>query len=344
MLVDADDLRRSLARILAARGMRAEDADTLAEVIVWADLRGVGSHGVRRLPMYLRIIETGEMDPAARPRIENRAGALFIVDGRRAAGPVAMKVAMEEAERRAKAQGVGLAFMRSATHTGAIGYYAWTAAQRGFAAVMMNGGTPNMAYHNARVTSLATSPIAIGAPSNHGPIVLDMATASIANGRLQMARDEGKPIPAGAALTRDGAPTTDPAEAAILLPLGGPKGSGLSFMIEALTGVLAARPLLTSMIGPAGKRRHAHNAMLMLIDIAAMRPMDDFKREMSELGDLIKSLPRLDEASEILLPGERGQRTYLARLRDGVPIAAHAWTRLVETAQSLGVAPPVARG
>ena len=323
--------------------MSEPDARTLADVIVWADLRGVSSHGVQRLPMYLRILDNGDMDPKAVPTIDSRGSALFIVDGHKSAGPVAMKLAMEEGERRAKAHGVAVALMRSATHTGAIGYYACKVAERGLAAIMINGGQPNMAYHGAKVASLATSPIAMGLPSNDGPVVLDMATATIANGRLQQAIDQAQPIPAGAALTKEGAPTTDATKAEILLPLGGPKGSGLSYMIECFTGILATRPLLLSMIGPQGTRAHIHNAMIVLIDIAALRPIEDFKREMSELGELVKSLPRLDPEAEILLPGERGARDFATRMKHGVPIAPKAWERLLKTAASLGVAAPQAR-
>jgi ureidoglycolate dehydrogenase (NAD+) len=340
VIVAASQLRSSVAAILRAKGMREVDAATLADVIVWADLRGVSSHGVQRLPMFLRIIDTGEMDPTATPTIESKAGAVFVVDGHKSAGPVAMKIALDEGERRAKSFGVGLGVMRGATHTGAIGYYASKAAERGLAVIMLNGGPPNMAYHGARVASLATSPIAIGAPATEGPLVLDMATATIANGRLQQAIDLGQSIPAGSALTKDGAPTTDAAAADILLPLGGPKGSGLSFMIECLTGVLVARPLLISMIGEHGNRAHVHNAMLIVIDIAAFRPLDDFKRDMSALGALVKSLPRLDPDAEILLPGERGAAEYARRMRDGVPVSAKAWKRLLEIAASLGVAVP----
>ncbi len=342
ILVAAEDLRACVALMLHARGMTEDSAQTLADVVVWADLRGVSSHGVQRLPMYFRILETGEMDGKAVPVIESRAGAVFIVDGQKCAGPVAMKLALEEGAERARKFGIAVASMHSATHTGAIGYYAQKAAAQGLAAIMFNGGPPNMAYHGAKTPSLATSPIAMAVPSLEGELLLDMATATIANGRLQQAMDLGQPIPAGCALTRDGAPTTDASKAEILLPLGGPKGSGLAFMIEALTGVLATRPLLAPMI--AGGRKHVHNAMLILLDIEAFRPLADFKREMSELAAVIKSLPRLDPDAEILLPGERGGRDYAQRLAEGVPIGAKAWHRLVKTAADLGVAPPKAIG
>ena len=340
-LISADRLTRFMIAVLMAKGMQQASAATLAEVLVWADLRGVSSHGMARLSMYLRTIADGSMDPAATPVIDSRAGALFIVEGHRCAGPVAMKLALEEAGKRAKAFGVAMAVIRGTTHTGAIGRYVHAAAEQGFAAIMFNGGPPNMAYHGSRVKSLATSPMAIGVPSLEGPLVLDMATATIANGRLQQAARTGEPIPPGCALTKDGVPTTDAAAAEILLPLGGPKGSGMAFMFECLTGVMAANPILAGMIGPGGKARHVHNAMLALIDIAAMRPLDDFKHDMSELGAVVRALPRLEPDVAIMLPGERGAKTFERRAREGIPVSQKALAGLLEVAEKVDVAPPV---
>jgi len=340
MHISADHLTRFMTSVLTAKGMPQAHAATLAQVLVWADLRGVSSHGMARLSMYLRTIAVGDMDPAATPVISSRAGALFIVEGNRCAGPVAMKLALEEAATRAKAFGVAIAVISGTTHTGAIGRYAHAAAEQGFAAIMLNSGPPNMAYHGARVKSLATSPMAIGVPSMEGPLVLDMATATIANGRLQQAVRSGEPIPPGCALTKDGAPTTNAAEAEILLPLGGPKGSGMSFMFECLTGVMAANPILAAAISPGGKARHVHNAMLVLIDIAAMRPLDDFRRDMSELGAAVRALPRLAPDVAIMLPGERGARNFERRSREGIPLSQKTLAGLLEIAEQAGVAPP----
>jgi LDH2 family malate/lactate/ureidoglycolate dehydrogenase len=320
--------------------MSPKDARTLAEVIVWADRRGISSHGVARAPMYLRIIDTGEMDPRAIPQLVDNAPALFTVEAHRSAGPVAMKMVLDESLHRASTQGSCIGLARATTHTGAIGHYAWQAAERGFIGIHINSGPPNMAYHGAKVTSLATSPIAIGVPSEEGPVVLDMATAMIANGRLQQAMRDKQPIPEGAALTRAGEPTTDAALAEILLPLGGPKGSGLSFMFEAITSVLAAHPILMSALAPSGQRRHVHNAMFVAIDIGKLRPLAEFKRDMSALGAIVKALPRLDPSAEILLPGERGARAQAERDAKGVPVPAGAWGKLIEAANQLGVAPP----
>ena len=334
-----DDLITFIAGIFIAKGMSETDARIMAEVLTWADRRGVTSHGVGRLAMYLRILDSGEMDPRAVPVVIDNAPALFTIDAKRSGGAVAMKLLMEEAARRARQFGSVMGLLRGATHTGAIGHYVWKAAEQGFVAIHLNSGPPNMAYHGARVPSLATSPIAIGVPTEQGPLVLDMATSAIANGRLQQALANGTPIPEGSALTADGEPTTDASKADLLLPLGGPKGSGLSFMIECLSSVLASNPILLNALAPGGKRRNVHNALFMLIDIGKLRPLDEFKREMSALGQLMKDLPRLDPQVEILLPGERSRLAYAASTA-GVPIANGTWKKLRETAQSLGVTAP----
>ena len=338
--ISAERLTAFMCSLFTGRGMGQAQAQALADVLVWADLRGVSSHGMARLSMYLRFLDDGQMDPKATPEIDSRAPALFVVKGNRCAGPLAMKLALEEAGKRARAFGVSTAIISGTTHTGAIGRYAHAAAEQGFAAIMLNSGPPNMAYHGARVKSLATSPIAIGLPTMEGPLVLDMATATIANGRLQQAVRSGEAIPAGCALTKDGTPTTNAAEADILLPLGGPKGSGLSFMFECLTSVLAANPILLSIIGSGAKGPHVHNAMLILIDIAAMRPLDEFKREMSAFGAVVHDLPRLDPDAAILLPGERGARNFERRSREGIPLTPKTLAGLVELAEKAGVAPP----
>ena len=341
--VDAQNLVNFAAALFEAKGMIAAHARTLAEVIVWADLRGVSSHGVNRLSMYLRTIRDGDLDPKAVPQIVDKAGALFVVEGNRCPGPVAMKLAMQEAITRAKNLGVGLGVVRATTHTGAIGHYAHLAAEQGMVALVFNSGPPNMAYHGAKVKSLATSPLAIGVPASNGPLLLDMATSTIANGRLQQAIRLGQQIPEGCALTKEGVPTTDPSQADILLPLGGPKGSGISFMFEAITGVLAANPLLASMIGPGGKVQHRHNAMVIVINVAALRPLDEFKRDMDELGRVVKALPRLDPEVEISLPGERSAKQFAERSTKGIPLPPKIWANMLELAEQNGVAPPVTR-
>ena len=343
ILVSHTDLARFLIAAFAAKGMRADDAATVADVLVWANLRGHDSHGVSRVPRYVEMMDAGDMDPTARPIYELDLPARFLLDGRRCMGPIAMMQAVATATERAKAAGLCFGLVRRTTHTGAIGRYAQWAAERGCVAVIAAAGVPLMAYHGTRVRSLSTSPLAIAVPSGrHGAIVLDMATSVAALGRLVQARTDTESIPQGWALAEDGTPTTDAKKAAIPLPLGGPKGSGLSLMFEFLTGVLSGAPALAPALGPERRRRHIQNTMLLVIDVAAFRPAAEFDADADDLIDIIKRLPLRDGFAEILLPGERGNRTEAARRASGIPIPSATWDALGRMAKALAIElPPV---
>jgi ureidoglycolate dehydrogenase (NAD+) len=340
------NLAAFVASVFIARGMAAHDAALIADVLVWADLRGVDSHGVERLPSYLAIIERGEMNLTAKPVLQDVAPALFRIDSDRAAGPVPMMMAMEEVAMRARMFGVATGVVCRSAHTGAIGYYAQWAARRGFATIVMGSGPPLMAYHGARVASLSTSPLAIAVPGGpDGVLTLDMASAVAAAGKLKQAQREGKPIPEGWALDKAGAPTTDPAAAAIALPIGGPKGAGLGLMFECLTSVLAGAPLLAAMVGPGKKPFHMQSETVIAIDVARFREgelaAEDYAADVDTLAEVIHALPRADAAEAIRLPGERGEAEARRRAADGVPLSPRLRDQLVEIGAAHGVEPPV---
>jgi ureidoglycolate dehydrogenase (NAD+) len=241
--------------------------------------------------------------------------------------------------------GVGVGLVSDTTHTGAVGRYAQWIAERGYAALVMVAGPLFMAYHGAKVTSLATSPIAIGIPGaepDSEPLVLDMATSVTAAGRIRQAAAEGKPIPEGVAIDAEGMPTVDAAKAVTLLPLGGPKGSGLSLLFECLTGVMAGMPIITTLAGLTGPKLALQNAMVIVFNIANFRPLAEYRRDVGLLIEVVKNLPRRDGFDELLLPGERGGREAALRRRNGIPFAAKLWGELGDIARTLGVPPPQA--
>jgi ureidoglycolate dehydrogenase (NAD+) len=238
--------------------------------------------------------------------------------------------------------GIGWALLRHSSHSGAIGYFARMAADADMIGMSITTSLPNMAYHGARGTGVATSPIAISAPGlEHAPLTLDMATGIVSFGKLAVARHSNEPIPEGWALTSDGEPTTDAATAAIPMPLGGPKGSGLALMFECLTSLLVANPLIAPDISapPRGKR-HNQNGLCVAIDIAAFMDPIEYKKSIDDTIAALKSLPVSDEVDEILVPGERGDRVLVERTRDGIPVAHGTWKALEAAAKDLGVAMP----
>jgi ureidoglycolate dehydrogenase (NAD+) len=260
-----------------------------------------------------------------------------------------MDAAVTTLREQAKATGIAFALVRDTSHTGAIGYYAEQLAETGLAALIAVAGPPLMAYQGAAVASVSTSPLALAVPGEEGaaPIVLDMATSVAAMGRIMEARRAGKPIPPDWALAADGAPTTDAAKAVLPLPLGGPKGAGLSLMFELMTGVLAANPILTGAIASEETRKNAlnglQNAMLLAIDVAVFRPLADFRRDAGALGAALKALPKQPGTEEILLPGERGGRRAGERRAKGIPVPPPLWETLTKLAAERNVALPATK-
>lgn len=326
--------------ILAGAGLRAADAEIVAEVLVWANLRGVDSHGIIRLPRYLNFLSEGAMNPRPEFRILRESGAIAVLDADRGPGPTAMIFAAERAAALARKNGIGLCLVKATTHTGPIGYYARAAARQGCIGIVLAASTPIMAYHGARTAVFSTSPIAIAVPTRDAePYMLDMASSVAALGRIRQAIDSNQRIPDGWALDSTGEPTTDPNTADILLPLGGPKGAALAFMIECLTGLLADNPLTEPTL--AGRRRgHGQNGLVIAIDVAAFLGRDAFETHIAALAAIVKDQPPAAGVDEILAPGERGDHVLIERRRDGIPIPQATWARLGEIAAKLGVVPP----
>jgi ureidoglycolate dehydrogenase (NAD+) len=174
----------------------------------------------------------------------------------------------------------------------------------------------------------------MGVPTaQHGPIVLDMASSVVAMGKINQARAKSEKLADGWALDADGRPTTDPHKATMPLPLGGPKGSGLSLMIELLTGVLGGTAILADVLGPERSTRNAQNALIVVMDVVAFRPDGGFFADADALADLIKQLPLREGFDEILLPGERGRRVEAERRAKGIPLPAATWNALKEIAE-----------
>ena len=341
VIVGAGALRGFVGEVFARQGMSAAHAAAVADVLVWANLRGVDSHGVSRVPRYLEMIEAGDLNPRAAITISRETPASVLIDADRAAGPVAMIAAMDAATRKAAAAGIGLALVRATTHTAALGYYASKAAERGVAAIVTAASIPNMAYHGARAAGVSTSPLCIAVPGgSHGPVVLDMGAGVVSIGKLAQARRQGQPIPAAWALDKDGNPTTDAQRAEIPLPIAGPKGSGLALMIECLTSLVVANPILADTAGkPAEGRRHRQNALALAIDVASFGDPAAFRGEVDRLVAALKALPRAPENAEILMPGERARRAYDRRIRDGIPVPRSLFEEFGALSKRLAVAP-----
>ncbi|MFA5027525.1 MAG: Ldh family oxidoreductase [Candidatus Methylomirabilota bacterium] len=341
-IVGADSLRAFTQELFARVGVPSADAAIQADVLVWANLRGVDSHGVLRIPWYVELLESGLMKARPNVRVVVETPAVLLIEADHAPGPIVTTRVMEQAIGKAREAGICWALLRNTTHQGALGYYTSQAARAGMAGIAIVCSPPNMAPYGAKAPGLHNSPISIAVPAGrHGRLMLDMATSVAAGGKLQLARDKGLPLPPGWALDRQGNPTTDARQAATLMPMAGPKGSGLALMFECLASLMVGNPLLIDMLhGRETVRRHRQNGIVAAIDIARFTALERYREDADSTVDGLKSLPGADGADEILVPGEWEDRIEADRRAHGIPLPDGTLARIRPVAERLGVSMP----
>lgn len=340
--ISKTDLQAFVREVFVAAKVAPAHAEEWAKTLVWANLRGVDSHGIIRIPRYLDLLRRGAINGNPAIRVERKSGAVVVLEADRAPGPVAMTRAMQEAMARAREVHVGWCGVRNVTHTGAIGYYALMAAEAGMAGIVMSASGPMMAYPGTRVAAVSTNPLAIALPAKgRPPYVLDMSTATVANGKIMAARDKGEPVPLGWGIDAEGRDTTDPRAIATLLPMGGAKGAGLSFMIECLCSIALSNPRVAPDLAAENPGDSPYlNGAAIAVDLAAFGDHQTFLHEAARLGSAIAGLPRAAGVERIFLPGERGDAIKAEREAAGIPIPAGTWQRVIKAAASVGVKAP----
>ncbi|MBN8965902.1 MAG: Ldh family oxidoreductase [Rhizobiales bacterium] len=345
--VAPSELTRFVVDVFVQAGMSSDHASAVAEALVWANLRGVDSHGVVRIPRYLEMIDRGLMNVDPKPTCREPSASSIVIEADRAAGPVVLTCAVRDVVERARRHGlaVAVAVVGQMTHSGALGYYTQKAAAEGLACIAVNSGIPLMPYHGARGAALGTNPISIAVPGEHSdPIVFDMASSAVSAGKLALARKSGMPLDRGWAVDERGDPTIDPRAAAMSAPLGGPKGSGLALMIECLTSLLAGHPIVSEALRNTGDgSKHRQNAMLIAIDVARFVDLAVFRAQIGQLAAALKAMPRTIDSDDILLPGERGYRAASRRRADGIPLSPATIAELSAVAERKHISPLVLR-
>lgn len=336
--IDAPALLRFSTDLLTAGGFSPSDAAETAELLVWANLRGVDSHGVLRLPRYLEWIETGVLRSGHEVAVVRDFGAVTLLDGGRCSGAVGMNRAVKHAARKAESHGIGWCAARAISHAGAVGYFTQALARRGLVGMAMTASKPLMSYPGAKGEVVSTNPLSIAFPTAGTPVILDMSTAAVALGKIMAAKDRDEAIPEGWGVDAGGQPTTDPHKVAAVVPMAGPKGAGLSLMIEMLTSVLAGN----AVIGPVltGTKKGGFNGTVIAVNPEAFGPRATFDMEVARLVDAIHGLEPAQADHPVRLPGEGGDATEAIRQAEGIPLPAGTVQRLVAIAGDLGVAVP----
>lgn len=334
-------LRKFSNDVLSKVGVPKDYAEVVTDQLILANLRGVDSHGIVRLPFYVRGIIQGEINPNPTIRIVRNGGPYALIDGDNGIGqPVALK-ATELAIKKAKDFGISVVGIKNLKHIGMLAYYVIEIVENGMIGLVSANASPNIAPLGCKKPITGTNPIAIGFPTKDGPpIILDMAMSVVARGKILVAAHRGERIPEGWAMNKEGVMTTDPKEAleGILLPFGGYKGFGLAVVVDILCGIVLGGGYSLKM--RRGMFYSQGGVFIGVVNINSFRPYEDYLKEITEYVNTIKSTPTV-EGFEVLMPGEPEYRTYLKRVETGIPIDEETLKELRELSTSYGVEFPI---
>ena len=349
MVVDAAALRRFCGQAFERAGVPAEDAATVADTLVEADLRGVHSHGVWYLSTYTRRLRGGGLNPRPAVRVLRETPVLALLDADRAMGQVAGVRAMHLAMEKATTSGVGVVTVRNSNHLGAAAYYALLAARKNQIGFAVSDAEPTMAPWGGTKAVVGNNPMAYAIPAEEEfNIVLDMAQSVVAWGKIFLAAQRGERIPITWALGADGTPTEDPHEAmaGLLLPVGGYKGYGLATVMEILSSVLVGATFgadMAPMSDDSASQDVGH--FFMALDIGHFMPLDAFRERMAHLIREHRGVPRGAGVERIYLPGEIEHDRRVQRLGAGIPLEPYVITALMALGKELDLdTTPLAAG
>lgn len=334
-VLDVEELRGLARQCFEVAGVRREFAETIAEVLVDADLRGVPSHGTTRVKAYLQRMHNGFIDPDARPSVAVERGGMMLLEGNNGFGAVAGMDAARLALERVAEHGVVWMTVQGTNHIGPLGYYTQWLAEQGACSMLFSNAAPTVAGFGGVRPVYGTNPFSAGVPGGERQFCLDMATTQVAKGKIRRAAAEGRSIPEGLAFDREGRPTTDAEEAmtGTLAPMGSYKGYGLAMMIDLMTGVLADG---ASGVGvrSAGDPNGLSGCSFTLVvadsevfgDVAALRQRVD------EHSDYIRDSG--DPEHDVMMAGEPEWRNRRRALEHGVEIGEDVHEQLLELSKA----------
>ena len=322
-------------------GMRAADAALLADTLVTADLRGCHSHGLLRVPEYVKKLTGGGVDPKGRPRVVSERAAALVVNGGNSMGQIGAALAMRKAIEKAAETGVAFAAVRGSNHCGAMAYFAMLALERDMIGLCATNALPTMAPWGGTGKILGINPLAVAIPAaQETPIVLDAAFSGSSHGKIRVYHQKGLPIPDGWAFDALGKPTTDAAAAidGLLQPSGGYKGTGLAIVFGILSAVLSEASYgteLGNMVEGARPGRDGH--FMMALNIEAFTNVKRFKAEIDWIVRQIHESPLAPGCGRIYSPGELEAETAARYAAEGIPLNAATIRALAGAARSLNL-------
>lgn len=333
--VGAGELLALVREILAANDVPPVDAEYVAWHLVETNLRGTDSHGVARVPHYVRRLQSGSIRARPNVRFESRATSLGMVDGDHGLGHPIMRRATEEAAKLAERTGAGWVAVKNSSHCGAMAPYGLKLAELGMIGFVFTHVDPMVLPYGGREPFCGTNPLCLTAPGADGQMLcLDMATSIVPWNLVANAATEGISIPGGWGVDKRGTETTNPREVAALHAFGGHKGSGLGIMIDVFCAMLGGAPFgpdIPKMYGDMTEARRL-GGLVGAIAISHFVDRSHFEKRVAELMARLGSIPPADGFDRVKFPGEPELETKRRRQREGIPIGIHTLAELNEIA------------
>ncbi|MDP7204886.1 MAG: Ldh family oxidoreductase, partial [Pirellulaceae bacterium] len=325
----------------------AEEAEVVGTSLIGANLRGYDSHGVMRIPFYLKMLEAGDAHSGAALNVLSETPTSIVADANWGLGRVQCGRLLEGLTEKARQNGMAAGTLHNCSHIGRLGEYCEIAAAAGLVSIMMantHGAARRVAPPGGTAPRLGTNPLAMGVPHRDEPLVLDFSTSVTAEGKVRVKSIAGETCPEGWLLDSEGRPTTDPNDLytdppGTILPMGGSqayKGFGLALMVDifagALSGGLCARE---TPITPKG-----NCLFLYLLDPAQMGGEEAYREQVNGLVDFVRGCPTVEGVDEILLPGDPERKSLARHHAGGFQIDEENWQQLSDLAAELGVTAP----
>ena len=335
--LQASHLHSITRRVFVAAGTPRHIADDVAEILVNANLAGHDSHGVLRIPAYLRSIEGGRIDPEAEPNVLKETANTLSLDGKHGFGHYTARQGMQRVIEKAKATDVCSVSLTNIGHIGRLGEYAEAAAHAGCIGIITLGVggagsvVQTVPFGGGR-GALGTNPIAVGVPTgDDAPFIIDFATSVIAEGKIQVARSKGADLPKGCILDKHGNPSVKPADFyddGFLLPFGRHKGYAISLLTCLLGGLTGSFDVEHGSMG---------GVFMQAINVNASTPLARYQQGVRAFLDGIKSIPPAPGFDEVLVPGDLEHRLRAERLANGIELPDTIYQQIQEEAEKLSV-------
>ena len=346
--ISFEDLKAFCRQAYVKAGVPAAEAEIVAHLLARSDLRGVETHGVMRLPIYIKRLQSGYVRRECRLTTVKDKGPTALLQAHGSMGHIVAYRAMEKAISKAEQHGIGWVSVKDSGHFGVAGLFPMMALDKDFIGYVVSNSAPMMFPLGGRERILGNNPMAYAIPADKcAPVVLDFSLGIVSSGKLILARKKGEKIPLGWAVDKEGLPTDDPFAGyeggGSLMPVGGHKGYGMVLVHEMLTAVLTGGKWTAGIKSlyeedRTGVQGTCHS--FLALDPDCFIGTDEFKKQMDRYISNIKQSAKARNCEEIIIPGEPELRTEAERLKNGIPLAAATVEELTVLGQSLGISLP----